>query len=452
MKLYNTLTRQKEDFTPIKTGHINMFVCGPTVYDYAQLGNGKTFVQMDIIARSLQFLGYEVTYLQNITDIDDKIIARAQEKGMAWQDLTTKFTHAFLEDMKLLNVTSVTQYAAATDYIDDIIAQVQQLIDKDFAYQIDDGIYFEVAKFEGYGKLSGRQDVQEDDAQSRIDENEAKRGWNDFCLWKFSKPSEPIWKAPFGDGRPGWHIEDTAVTEHFFGPQYDIHGGAVDLIFPHHEAEITQMEAASGKEPLVRTWLHAGFLNVTGSRMGKSKGNFVTIRDVFEKGYDANTIRMLFAQGHYRSPLDFSWENLDGAGNRVKHWQQIVPLMWQLELANGTDIELSKFENDVSAALTNDIDMPKVVSLIDEVIAKLKAMEFSKSSLQRVIEIIDDLLGINLLAGQSDVTSEQKELLEKRAKARAQKDFEESDRTRDLLLDQGIEVRDTPKGQVWSRL
>ena len=260
--LYNTASRKKEEFIPRQEKKVNFFVCGPTVYDYPHLGHAKAYIQFDFIVRYLRYREYDVNYVQNITDIDDKIIKRSQEKGVSWDKLAREFEMIFLEDMAALHNTSVTKYARATNYIDQIVKQVKVLLDKGFAYRISDGIYYEVSKFIEYGKLSGRTELQEEDSVSRIDENKEKRGWNDFCLWKISKEGEPTWETEIGKGRPGWHIEDTAITETLFGSQYDIHGGAVDLIFPHHEAEIAQMEAASGKKPLVRYWLHVGFLNI----------------------------------------------------------------------------------------------------------------------------------------------------------------------------------------------
>ncbi|MDP1710245.1 MAG: class I tRNA ligase family protein, partial [bacterium] len=257
--LTNTLSRKKEKFEPINDKKVNLFVCGPTVYDYSHLGHAKTYTQFDFLVRYLRYIGFEVFYLQNITDIDDRIIIRAKELNVPWNDLTKKYEKLHIEDMEKLNNTSVSKYARATDYIEQIVKQAKTLIEKGYAYTIDDGIYFEISKFPEYGKLSGRTELKEADSVSRIDENSQKRGWNDFCLWKFSKPGEPSWKTEIGDGRPGWHIEDTAITETFFGPQYDIHGGAIDLIIPHHEAEIAQMEAVSGKMPLVRYWLHTAF-------------------------------------------------------------------------------------------------------------------------------------------------------------------------------------------------
>ena len=282
MQFYNTLTRKKEVFAPIEDGRVNLFVCGPTVYDFPHIGNSKTYIQFDILAKSLRYLGYNVFYLQNITDIDDKILNRAKELGIPPKELAEKYEKIYQEDMRVLGIDSVNKYARATDFIPKIIKQIETLLEKGYAYKIPDGIYFETAKFKNYGKLSGRMELKADDAISRIDEATGKRGWNDFCLWKVEKPGEPSWPSPFGSGRPGWHIEDTAITEANFGPQYDIHGGAVDLIFPHHECEIAQMESASGLEPLVRYWIHTGFLNVDSKKMSKSLGNFKTIRDIQE--------------------------------------------------------------------------------------------------------------------------------------------------------------------------
>lgn len=453
MKLYNMLTRKKEELKPLEKGKINMFVCGPTVYDLSHLGHAKTYIQMDILARTLRASGYEVFYLQNITDLDDKIIARANEQQISWEQLRSKFESEYYKDMKALGNDSVTQYARATDYIDDIIKQVQTLLDKGYAYEIEgDGIYFEVATFKDYGKLSGRKDVKEDDAQTRIDESDKKRGWNDFCLWKFSKPGEPVWDAPFGNGRPGWHIEDTAITEHFFGQQYDIHGGAVDLIFPHHEAEITQMESVSGKSPFVQYWVHSGFLNINKAKMSKSKKNFFTIREVLDKGYDPQALRLFFLQSHYRSPIDFSWENLDAAQNRLKNWQAIADLRWQATSSNAKPNRYAHIIN-ISRALDDDIDTPLVLALLEEIFDDISTNGLSQDEVSRFNEFLSELkslLGIDLR--EPDISTEQKQLIADREAARDSKDWAKSDELRDQLKEQGIDVRDTDHGPIWSRV
>ncbi|MEK9171993.1 MAG: cysteine--tRNA ligase, partial [Patescibacteria group bacterium] len=323
IKLHNTLTGKLEEFKPIEPGAVKMFVCGPTVYDFSHIGHGKTYTQFDIIVRALRYVGYQVTYIVNITDIDDKIIKRASERKMEPNILAEEYETTYVEDMGVLNNTSVDKYARAHDYIPEIISQVERLVEKGLAYKISDGYYFDTKGFGDYGKLSGRSTLKAGDSVSRIDENPEKKNPGDFCLWKFKKEGEPTWPASLGDGRPGWHIEDTAITETEFGPQYDIHGGAIDLIFPHHEAEIAQMESISGKKPLVKYWLHTGFLNIKSEKMSKSLGNFLTIREILEKGISPLALRYYFLTAHYRSPMDFSWEGLKAAENAYRKLKEI---------------------------------------------------------------------------------------------------------------------------------
>lgn len=453
MNLYNTLTKKIEEFKPTKDKKVNFFVCGPTVYDDSHIGHAKTYIQMDVLARTLKILGYDVFYLQNITNIDDKIIVRAEEKKISWEELAKQYEKSYLEDMESLNNASVTKYARATDYVENIIKQVQVLLDKGHAYKIDDGIYFEVATFSGYGKLSGRTEVKKDDAQTRIDHSDEKKGWNDFCLWKFPKPGEPVWEAPFGAGRPGWHIEDTAITEHFFGPQYDIHGGAVDLVFPHHEAEITQMESISGKEPLAKYWTHVGFLNIDNAKMSKSAGNFFTIKEVLAKGYDPMTIRLFMLQSHYRSQINFSWELLDGAQSRLKNYQSMADLRWQVKEGASQKTHYASFTKSVTQALQNDLNTPMVLATIDEISNDLDGVitESVKGAFLSFLKIIDDVLGLNLLTSK-DITDAQKQLLHQRETERSAKNWEKSDYLRDQLEKQGIGVRDTEHGSIWRRL
>ncbi len=456
MKLYNTLTKQVEEFEPLEAGKVQMFVCGPTVYDLSHLGHAKTYTQMDVLARVLR-QKYEVFYLQNITDLDDKIIERAKEKDISWEDLRTQFEGEYKKDMESLGNTSVTEYARATDYIPDIIRQVQTLMDKGHAYKIDDGIYFEVSTFPDYGKLSGRTEVKENDAQTRIDHSDEKRGWNDFCLWKFSKPKEPVWEAPFGAGRPGWHIEDTAITEHFFGSQYDVHGGAVDLIFPHHEAEITQMEAASGKVPFVKYWVHTGFLNINDAKMAKSTGNFFTIQDVLAKGYDPMAIRLFFLQSHYRSAMNFTWENLDAAANRLKNLAAFADLRWQAK-----DIEnpignlknhLAGYRQRIVDELMNDLNTPQALKWFSELVNEIQVVpEQNIDDFNNFLEFCDSIFGLSL-SNTKQLTDEQMALLEAREDARNKNDWALSDKLRDTDLHElGIKVDDRAYGQIWSRL
>ncbi len=454
LKLHNTLGGKLEDFKPLDETRVNFFVCGPTVYDHTHIGHAKTYVAMDVVARTLKALGYKVFYLQNITDIDDKIIDRAEVEGKDPQELAKKYEKLYIEDMKLLNNVSVDKYARATDHIDNIIKQVEVLLDKGFAYTIKgDGIYFEIAKFPDYGKLSGRAEIAEDDAQSRIDESDKKRGWNDFCLWKFSKPNEPEWHAPFGSGRPGWHIEDTAITQEIFGDQYDIHGGAVDLIFPHHEAEITQMESISGKTPFVKYWLHSGFLNIKGSKMAKSKGNFYTIKEVVDKGYDPMALRLLILQSHYRSSIDFSWDLLDTAATRLKSLHAVADLRWQ-PISDNSNIDFTKHTDNFLKAMAEDINTPKALSALGDsfrMISDYLVGENQREEFEEYLGLVDQVLGLDLLK-TTDIKKSDKELLEKRSQAREASDWKLADELRDRLLDKGLEVRDTPAGQIWSRV
>lgn len=456
LRLYNTLSKQVETFKPRKDRQVDMFVCGPTVYDYSHIGHAKTYVQMDVLARTLRLAGYDLTYLQNITDIDDKIIARAAEQQRGWKDLAEEFEACYYTDMQRLNNISVDIYARATDYISSIISQVQTLIDAGHAYRIDgDGIYFEIATFPEYGKLSGRQQVEADDAQSRIDDSEQKRGWNDFCLWKFSKADEPTWPAPFGDGRPGWHIEDTAITESHFGPQYDIHGGAVDLIFPHHEAELTQMEAASGRGPFVGYWVHTGFLTIEDEKMAKSLGNFYTINEIFDMGYEPMALRLLILQSHYRSPINFTLSSLDAAQNRLRELRAVADLRWQLpqNRSESSDIDFAGRKQSLIDSMLNDINTPQAMANLSvdcNFISGHLVTEEQKDDFIDYLELIDESLGLQLLQSE-DISNEQKDLLEKRQAARESRDWQAADVLRQQLNDNGLDVRDTPAGQIWSR-
>jgi cysteinyl-tRNA synthetase len=327
--LYNSLRRTTEELIPRSEGHIDMFVCGPTVYDRIHIGNARTLTVFDVIAKWLRHRGLDVNYIQNITDIDDRIIARASEKGVDALEFARQFDDAFRADMKALGNDAVSQYARATDHIAQVIAQVKTLRDKGFVYLIEgDGWYYDLSKFSDYGKLSGRTGMQANDAVSRIDDSDKKRNTGDFCVWKLKKSeTEPSWAdSELGEGRPGWHIEDTSITEHYFGPQYDLHGGGMDLKFPHHEAEIAQQEAASGMEPFVKYWMHVGFLENKSAKMSKSLGNFLTLHVALEQ-YDPAVLRFYFLSNHYRAPLDFTPTALDAVPQTLGHFLPAVPIV-----------------------------------------------------------------------------------------------------------------------------
>ena len=440
MKIYSTLTKTVEEFVPINGMNVNLFVCGPTVYDYPHLGHAKTYIQFDFVVRYLRWRGYDVTYLQNITDIDDKIINRANENGFKWNELSRKFEEIYIEDMKSLGNTSVNKYARATDYISQIVKQVQTLIDKGFAYKTTDGIYFEVAKFKDYGKLSKRTEVKENDSLSRIDEDKEKRGWNDFCLWKNYKEGEPFWETELGKGRPGWHIEDTAITETEFGPQYDIHGGAVDLIFPHHEAEISQMEAVSGKVPLVKYWMHTGFLNINSEKMSKSKENFITIREAL-KLYDFRVIRYLFLNTHYRSEIDFSELTLIQAQNSVEKLNIFVnSIDKNFDDSEHTDL-INKIKSEVIEALDNDFNAPIAWAAIYEGVRQFNIAGKLGKNVFRFFEELNSIFEV-IDFSKLEVPEDILKLAKERTDAKSAKDWAKADELREKIKTLGYLVED----------
>jgi cysteinyl-tRNA synthetase len=442
MKFYNTLTRKKEIFKPIKDKKINLFVCGPTVYDYPHIGHAKTYIQFDAIVKYLRYKKYKVFYLQNITDIDDKIIKRANKEKTTYKKITDKFEKIYYEDIASLHVDSVTKYARATDFIPQIVSQVQRLIKKDYAYKTQDGYYFDLSKFSDYGKLSGRIALEAEDSVSRIDESVTKRNKGDFCLWKFSKPNEPSWKTKIGSGRPGWHIEDTAITEHFFGPQYDIHGGARDLIFPHHEAEIAQMESISGKKPLVKYWLHTGFLNLAGKKMSKSLGNFMTIKQALEK-YNYKVLRFFFINNHYRSQIDFSPKLLEQAKNTLERINNFaINSKGKKDKVKSSLIEKTKKE--FFNSLDNDFDTPKAFAILFEFIRKANKIGSGNKCLN-LLKKINKIFDIFTLE-QEKIPKEIQELIKQRESARKNKNYKESDLIREKIKQKGFLIEDSKQG------
>jgi len=438
LAVYTTRQGRKEVFTPRNDRRVRLFVCGPTVYDYSHIGHARTYVAFDVIARYLRYRGYEVFYLQNITDLDDKIINRAREEGVRWKELADTYTRAYLEDMRALNITSVTKYAPATQYIAAMVLQVSALIEKGYAYELDDGIYYDVSRFEDYGKLSGRTAAEAEDTASRIDEGIGKRNKADFCLWKRFKPGEPYWESALGRGRPGWHIEDTAITETEFGPTYDMHGGAQDLIFPHHEAEIAQMEAISGQKPMVNYWLHTGFLKVEGRKMSKSLGNFITIRDALKK-WDADTLRLMLVSTHYRSPINYAETSMEYAQDSLRSIRTAAR-------SGRKRVDVKKWIERFVDTMDDDFNTPKVVALLLEM---AKRMNKTGEDLSPAMYEIGDVLGINFRLEEQPLPPELMKLVKKREELRKQKRWDEADRIREELRERGILLNDTPEGTEW---
>ncbi len=468
LKFYNTLTRKKEIFKPRKNKKINLFVCGPTVYDFSHLGHARTYICFDMIAKYLKQKGYRVFYLQNITDIDDKIINRAKEKKISWKDLSRKFEREYLKDIKALNINSVTKYARATDHIKEIISQVKKLLEKGFAYQIKDGIYYDISKFKDYGKLSRRTVLQAEDAVSRIDTAKEKKNKGDFCLWKLaphrtseassSAGFEPSWPSPFGFGRPGWHIEDTAITEKYFCPQYDIHGGARDLIFPHHEAEIAQMEAVSGKKPMVRYWLHTGFLTVKRRKMAKSLGNFITIRD-FLKDNSARILRLFALKAHYRSPIDYSEKEIKEVKEQLEKIDEFIDKLKSQRAKRKITTQHSKLirqtKEKFEQAMDEDFNTPKAIAIIFKLINQGNSLInrdlLSQADAKNVLKFlgkIDEVFNF-IFWGKKAVPKTPlfiKKIVKEREKARQRKNWKLADELRKKIKQMGYRIEDTKKG------
>ena len=454
IKVYSTMTRQKEELK-VTNNKIKLFVCGPTVYDYSHIGHARTYISFDVIVRYLKHEGYSVFYLQNITDIDDKIIKRAKENNEDPLELSHRFEKEYLKDMETLNVSNVNFYARATEHMNEIINQIQDLIDKGYASDTETGVYFDVSKFEDFGKLSNRNlnDLQ----NTRIQIDSTKKDPKDFALWK-KQDEQPYWESPWGNGRPGWHIEDTAITEAYFGPQYDIHGGGLDLIFPHHDAEIAQMEASSGKEPLVEYWMHTGFLNVSGEKMSKSLGNFITIKELLEI-VTPEVYRFFVLSTHYRSPIDFSEDTLKQAENSLKRIQNtgkiIIDKLTEDNLPEGKvlDEDLELFKEEFFNAMNNDFNTPIALSNLFDFTHKInKAIssnEVSRNTLNNIVETfkdIESILGFDIIVEDDMVSDVSGDLLniitEIREDLRSKKDWDLADKIRDELANLDITLED----------
>ena len=434
---------------------MNIFVCGPTVYDYSHIGHARTYLVFDMFAKYLKGQGFDVFYLQNITDIDDKIIKRAKEKKTTPQKLARHFEKEYLKDMKALKIDGVTKYARATDYIKEIILQVKILLKKGYAYRTEDGIYYDISKFKNYGKLSGRTFLQAEDAVSRIDQAEEKRNKGDFCLWKISKPGEPKWPSPWSWGRPGWHIEDTAIAEKFFGPQYDIHGGARDLIFPHHEAEISQMEAMSGKKPMVKYWLHTGFLTVGGQKMAKSLGNFIIIQD-FIKKYSSRLLRFLVLKNHYRSPIDYTDSAVLQAERELEKIDEFINKLnlLRLNLNISSRLNLRKFEKQFEGAMADDFNTPQAIAAVFELIGQGNSLMddnlLSRNDAKNILAFlkkIDGYFDFIFWPKQKEKPNQEiLDLVEKREGLRKKGLWQKADAIREKVQAAGWQIEDAKQG------
>jgi cysteinyl-tRNA synthetase len=461
LRVYNTLTRKQEKFEPIRPGRVNMFVCGPTVWDVSHIGHGKTYVAYDIMARYLRRKGFSVFFLLNITDVDDKIINKAHDLGEQPLGMAKRLAKSFFNDMKDLHVESVNLYANASDHIPEIIDQVSGLLKKGMAYRVDDDVYFDILKFPDYGKLSHQK--LEDLTVHRVDPDPRKKHPGDFALWKGQKPGEIFWESPWGKGRPGWHVEDTAITLTYFGPMYDVHGGGTELIFPHHEAEIAQAEGLTGKKPLARYWLHTGLLSIKGTEMHKSLGNFVTIQDMIRK-VGTPGLRVFYAGTHYRSPLDFTEEALEQAVSLARRFRRAHD---QLVLASakiaGKKVDLATTlkrldgaRDDFFRAMDDDFNTPGAVAAYIRIVglAEEEVRNPGKESSRAILGALEDLgsvLGVleTDTVGQDRVSELVNFVLELRNELRSKREYELADRIRDRMAKLGFVVEDSAQETRW---
>ena len=459
MRIYNSQSRQKETFVPIREGQAGVYCCGPTVYDFFHIGNARPFIMFDLLRRVLIRQGYKVTFVQNFTDIDDKMIQRANREGISVKELGDRFIREYYQDAGALGVKPADVHPRATEHIPQIIKIIQELIDKGLAYERDGDVYYSAAGFPGYGKLSG-QDMEELEEGARVSVDEDKRSPIDFALWKAEKPGEPSWDSPWGKGRPGWHIECSAMSMEYLGDSIDIHCGGQDLIFPHHENEIAQSEGATGK-PFVNYWMHNGFLNINSEKMSKSKGNFFTVRDILEE-YDAETVRMLMLSAHYRSPLNFSREMMEQAHASLARLYTLRDhLAFLLEktedkrlsaadeaFIQGTQDSLKHFDD----ALADDLNSAEAMGALFEMVCSANT-QLSESSARAAVQAAWDVLHeatdlFGLLTKKQEALPEAvQKLAEERAQARKNKDWQQSDALRKQLSDLGYVVEDTPQGQ-----
>lgn len=472
MKIYNTLTAKKEEFIPRNKGRVSIYICGPTVYNYIHIGNARAYVAFDAIIRYLQHKGFDIKYVRNLTDVDDKIIKKAAEEKTTTDVITAKYTEAFHKDMQVLGVQTPTIEPKATENIQEMIDTISQLINKGLAYQIDGDVYFSVEKFPEYGKLSKRT-IEEMLAGARIEVDERKKNPADFALWKMAKEDEPSWPSPWGNGRPGWHIECSTMSIKYLGMGFDVHGGGQDLIFPHHENEIAQAEGATGQKPFTRYWMHNGFLNVEAEKMAKSIGNVILVKDLKEQykgklNVFRNHLRMLFLSTHYRSPLNFTDLKLEEAAAAVSRVEETLDrLQFTLEKAKANEkaqsIDIAKTakqtELDFAKAMDDDFNTPLGLATIFNLIKEANLLLDKKSDfnsnginqlklIQNTLSSLIDILGFALefKAGEIKPPPNIEKLIKERDEAREEKDFAKADEIRAEIEKAGFIIEDTPYG------
>lgn len=465
IKVYNTLNKKKEEFIPLTPGEVKMYVCGPTVYNFFHIGNGRTFIVFDTIRRYFEYRGFKVDFIQNFTDIDDKMIKKANEEGTTVKKIGDTYIKEYYQDADALNIERATVNPRATEFIGEIIKFVKGLVDKGYAYEVDGDVYFSTKKFQGYGKLSG-QNIEDLQSGARISVDERKKDPMDFAIWKAQKPGEPAWNSPWGMGRPGWHIECSCMAKKLLGETIDIHAGGSDLKFPHHENEIAQSEALTG-EPFARYWLHSAFVNVNNEKMSKSLNNFFTAREILER-YDADVIRFLMLSAHYRQQLNFSEDLLESAKasveriyNAIGNLENLIDEVSREEMNEEEKAyleSLNKYKEKYIEKMDDDFNTADAITAIFDLIKDTNTnitIDSSKELAQKALELIRELgapLGMFQKSTKGNLEEEIEALIAKRQQARKDRDFTLADKIRDELKDRGIVLEDTPQGVRWKMI
>lgn len=465
IKVYNTLNKKKEEFIPLTPGEVKMYVCGPTVYNFFHIGNGRTFIVFDTIRRYFEYRGFKVDFVQNFTDIDDKMIKKANEEGTTVKKIGDTYIKEYYQDADALNIERATVNPRATEFIGEIIKFVKGLVDKGYAYEVDGDVYFSTKKFEGYGKLSG-QNIEDLQSGARISIDERKKDPMDFAIWKAQKPGEPAWNSPWGMGRPGWHIECSCMAKKLLGETIDIHAGGSDLKFPHHENEIAQSEALTG-EPFARYWLHSAFVNVNNEKMSKSLNNFFTAREILER-YDADVIRFLMLSAHYRQQLNFSEDLLESAKasveriyNAIGNLENLIDEVSREEMNEEEKAyldSLNKYKEKYIEKMDDDFNTADAITAIFDLIKDTNTnitIDSSKELAQKALELIRELgapLGMFQKSTKGNLEEEIEALIAQRQQARKDRDFALADKIRDDLKDRGIVLEDTPQGVRWKMI
>ncbi|SDO97012.1 cysteinyl-tRNA synthetase [Paenibacillus sp. yr247] len=461
LRVYNTLTRKKEEFIPIEPGKVKMYVCGPTVYNYIHIGNGRPVIFFDVVRRYLESQNYEVTYITNFTDVDDKMIRKAEELAVTVPELAETFIQAFLEDVKTLGVHDATLNPRVTENIQEIIDFIDALVEKDYAYEVRGDVYYRTSKFADYGKLSN-QNLDELQYGIRIEVDDRKENPQDFVLWKAAKPGEIFWDSPWGQGRPGWHIECSAMVRKYLGETIDIHGGGQDLTFPHHECEIAQTEAVTG-HPMANYWMHNAFLNIDNEKMSKSLGNGILIRDLV-KQIKPNVFRFFMLSAHYRNPLNFSDESLKQASNALERIQNAYDNLKHRLATASSEVESTVTDRMAAIAsqfvdkMNDDFNTPDAITAVFDLVAEanlyLQQERVNAATLKLFLDqfqVFDQTLGILSLQADELLDEEIEQLIIERTESRKSKNWARADEIRDLLTEKGIFLEDTPQGIRWRR-